>query len=46
MQYLCRQALLYLYINDQLVINYNDSRQPCLINVDVRWSYNLHHKSI
>ena len=22
-----------IYINDQLVINYNDSRQPCLILV-------------
>ena len=28
-----RQALLYLYINDQLVLNYNDSRKPCLMLV-------------
>ena len=28
-----RQALLWLYVNDQVVLNYNDSRQPCLMLV-------------
>ena len=31
--YMSRQALLYLYISDQLVTNYNDNRQPCLLLV-------------
>ena len=30
-----RQALLQLHVNDQLVINCNDSRRPCLMLVIV-----------
>ena len=32
---LSRQALLWLHVNDQLVINCNDSRRPCIMLVIV-----------
>ena len=38
---ICKDSTDYLHVNDQLVINCNDSRRPCIMLVIVWHEYSM-----